>query len=94
MLGLNFISGHLQSKQKKKTLGILKKILNNFHSAVFNGSISKICGKIRADLSLKGLIIGLYDLIIAATALHHNYILVTNNVKEFSRVDNLVIQDW
>jgi tRNA(fMet)-specific endonuclease VapC len=38
--------------------------------------------------------IGPYDLQIAAIALIHNLILVTHNIKEFSRVEGLRFEDW
>jgi len=37
-------------------------------------------------------LIGPYDLMIAALA--HNLTLVTHNVREFSRVEGLQIEDW
>lgn len=35
-----------------------------------------------------------YDLQIAAIALANNLILVTHNIREFSRVEGLKIEDW
>jgi len=35
-----------------------------------------------------------YDLLIAATALEHQLTLVTHNVREFRRVEGLVVEDW
>ena len=51
-------------------------------------------GLIRADLQRKGLLIGQMDMLIAAHARANNYVLVTNNVREFSRVDRLIVEDW
>jgi len=34
------------------------------------------------------------DLLIGATALAHDLILVSHNVREFSRVANLKLEDW
>lgn len=50
--------------------------------------------RIRADLERAGKPIGPHDLIIAATALAHGAILVTNNVREFARVPALTIENW
>lgn len=55
---------------------------------------ARICGNIRADLGRKGQPIGSYDLLIAAQAINRNLIVVTNNVKEFRRIDNLSIENW
>jgi tRNA(fMet)-specific endonuclease VapC len=51
-------------------------------------------GFIRADLESKGQLIGNNDLWIAAHALCGNFILVTNNEKEFRRVRGLRVQNW
>lgn len=51
-------------------------------------------GKIRAELERGGNIIGSNDLLIAATVLSRNGILVTNNIKEFSRIEDLMLEDW
>jgi len=51
-------------------------------------------GEIRADLERKGQVIGAYDLMIAAHARSRGLILVTNNEKEFQRVQGLIIQNW
>jgi len=51
-------------------------------------------GKIRADLEKKGTPIGPLDMMIAGHAQSHGYTVVTNNVKEFSRVMDLKIENW
>lgn len=50
--------------------------------------------RIRSDLEQKGQTIGLGDLFIAAHARSLDLILVTNNVREFSRVDGLKVENW
>lgn len=51
-------------------------------------------GALRASLSAAGRPIGPNDLLIAATALVHNLTLVTHNLREFSRVTGLKVEDW
>jgi len=51
-------------------------------------------GVLRDELDRAGAPIGPNDLLIAATARAHNAILVTHNVREFSRVAELRIEDW
>jgi len=51
-------------------------------------------GKLRTNLEKKGSIIGANDMWIAAHALALNLTLITNNTKEFSRVDGLSIENW
>ncbi len=50
--------------------------------------------EIRADLRKKGQIIGSHDMLIAAHARSLNAIIVTNNVKDFSRVKRLQLENW
>jgi len=51
-------------------------------------------GQIRAALAKKGRIIGSNDLWIAAHARANGLVLVTNNVREFARIDGLEVQNW
>lgn len=51
-------------------------------------------GKIRADLEKTGKPIGVFDMMIAAHTLSLQATLVTNNQKEFSRIDGLKIENW
>ena len=51
-------------------------------------------GRIRADLEKKGTPIGSLDMLIAASALSNNSVLVTNNDKEFRRIPELKVQNW
>ena len=49
---------------------------------------------IRTDLESKGMSISEADLWIAATVRALNGTIITNNVREFSRVPNLLVVDW
>lgn len=51
-------------------------------------------GRIRAELKGKGTPIGANDLLIAAHAKSRGLILVTNNTREFERVEGLELEDW
>jgi tRNA(fMet)-specific endonuclease VapC len=50
--------------------------------------------EIRYDLEKKGQVIGPLDMLIAAHALSNDIVLVTNNEKEFQRVNHLRIENW
>lgn len=60
----------------------------------FSDNAAVLYGGIRADLERKGQIIGAYDLLIAAHALSEEVTLVTNNIKEFSRIPELSLINW
>lgn len=51
-------------------------------------------GDIRAALEKKGKTIGPRDTLIAAHAFSRQLVLVTNNEKEFRRVDQLKVENW
>jgi len=73
--------------------------LNEFCSSIpniisFDGVAANYAAKIRYQLKEKGTPIGPYDVQIAAIAMSQNLILVTNNQKEFDRVDGLTIENW
>lgn len=51
-------------------------------------------GKIRAELERNGTPIGPMDMLIAGHARSEGLILVTNNTREFNRVEDLEIEDW
>ncbi len=51
-------------------------------------------GKWKAILKKAGRQIGPIDLLLAGQALSNNLILVTNNTREFCRVEDLLLEDW
>lgn len=51
-------------------------------------------GSIRAELEARGETIGNNDLWIAAHARSEHFVLVTNNEREFRRIDDLEIENW
>ena len=50
--------------------------------------------KIRHHLVTTGLKIDTFDLLIGATAVQNDYILITHNRKHFCRIPQLEIEDW
>jgi tRNA(fMet)-specific endonuclease VapC len=51
-------------------------------------------GKVKKELKEKKCPIGPFDMLIEAHARSLNMTLVTNNTKEFERIDGLEIEDW
>lgn len=60
----------------------------------FDHSAALEYGIIRSSLEKKGTPIGSLDMLIAAHAKSMDFIVVTNNEKEFSRVAGLRIENW
>ena len=66
--------------------------LAHFSTLPVDEETCEIFGQVKARLELDGQPIGDFDTMIAATALQHNLILLTNNIKHFERVDGLSIE--
>jgi tRNA(fMet)-specific endonuclease VapC len=60
----------------------------------FDAEAAAHYGDIRASLERKGTPIGPLDLLIAAHARSRGLTLVTNNEREFTRVDGLKLENW
>ena len=60
----------------------------------FDQPATEASGTIRAALEQHGTPIGANDLLIGATAVAHQLILVTHNTREFGRVPGLTVEDW
>ena len=72
----------------------LSMLLANMEILDFDVDAADCYGKIRAGLEKKGTPIGPLDMMIAGHAQSLGYTVVTNNVKEFSRVAALKIENW
>ncbi len=60
----------------------------------FQASAAEEYGKVRAELECKGMSMEPMDLLIAGHARSEGLILVTNNTREFCRLEGLVVEDW
>jgi tRNA(fMet)-specific endonuclease VapC len=71
----------------------IERTLAPFRSLPFDDAAARRYAEIRDALESRGEVIGPNDLLIAAIALTHGLILVTNN-REFNRVPGLNSEDW
>lgn len=60
----------------------------------FDRKTAKTYGQLRADLERAGQPLSGTDLMIASIALTYNLTLVTGNIKHFTRVKGLRVEDW
>jgi tRNA(fMet)-specific endonuclease VapC len=79
---------------KLRLRAITENMLKLLPKLAVNSPEIALAANIRADLKSRGLPIGPYDLLIAATALANNMVIVTHNTREFSRVEGLQVEDW
>jgi tRNA(fMet)-specific endonuclease VapC len=82
------------SKQIEKNRTALLKFISVFNILDFTEFDGIEYGKLKSKLKRRGEIIGPIDMLLAAQALSNKMIFVTNNVKEFERVEGLKIEDW
>ena len=83
-----------QKRNSKKLTAIVEAFIGNFVVYDFDKEASYHYAEIRNVLEKKGLIIGSNDLFIASHAKSLDAVLVTNNTKEFERVEGLEVEDW
>ncbi len=86
--------GVSKSKAREKNQQALIDFATPFDIIEFNDGDAEVFGIIRADLEKRGLVIGPYDMQIAAQAITRNLTLVTNNTAEFARIPNLKLENW
>lgn len=86
--------GAQKSEYSKKSLSALQELTHLIPPLSMPINAAKYYGEIRSQLASQGNIIGGNDLWIASHTLASELILVTNNEKEFSRVNHLKIENW
>lgn len=91
---LELVYGACKSERHAENLAVIEQLRGIIPVQPLDDSVAKHYGLLRTALERRGSPIGPYDLIIAAHALSRGLTLVTNNVKEFSRVDGLRLENW
>lgn len=86
--------GAFRSNDVPGNLRLIEEFLADVETIPFDDESAHAFGLLKSNLQRKGMVIGPYDLQIAAVALVHGLTLVTGNVGEFSRVDGLTIENW
>ncbi len=84
-----------KSKNKNTNQNALDEFLLALTIFPFHGKRLVTCyGEIRTLLESKGETIGPLDTLIAAHALSLDLTIISNNIKEFSRIPNLKCENW
>lgn len=74
--------------------GVFLAFLRDVNVLPLNKSIMQQFARVRGELRAKGNLIGDFDLLIAATAIHHHLTLVTRNTTHFQRIPNLSLYQF
>lgn len=87
------VFGAEYSANPQKNLTIIEEFVDNITILPVFDAIYKY-GKEKARLRKSGLIISDFDLLIGCTATENNLIMVTENEREFERIQGLRIENW
>ena len=88
------ICGAEKSEQVEKNLATLDGFAARLEVLPFDKQASRQFGQVKAELELQGQKIGSYDTMIAGHARSQGLIVVTNNMREFKRVEGLRVVNW
>ena len=83
-----------KSARSRRNHRLLDVLINEMPCRDFDSKAASIYGKIRAALEKRGHPIGPNDMLIAAHALSLDLVLVSDNIREFSRVRGLQLENW
>lgn len=86
--------GAEKSQSRERALAVIAQLEATMQIASLAETAGEHYGQIRAALQRRGELIGNNDLWLAAHARAEGWILVTNNEREFVRVDGLQVENW
>jgi predicted nucleic acid-binding protein len=86
--------GAYKSQRVASNLAKIKALESAIEIIPLGKEVVEVFGMYKAKLERSGNPLDDFDLILAASALAHNLILVTNNIKHFRRFEGLKIADW
>ena len=87
------VFGAENSTNSSKNHEIIEEFANNITILPIIDSITRY-GKEKARLRKSGTMISDFDLLIGCTAIEHDLIMVTENIKEFSRISGITLENW
>lgn len=83
-----------KSSERERNRVAMAMFLSPIAVLEFDACAAEEYGRVRAELEKKGTPIGPMDTLIAAHARAEGLCLVTNNAREFERVEDLQVEDW
>lgn len=85
--------GLAKAEDKRRKLDDIREVQHLFRIIPAYSSFKEY-GEIRYLLEHTGQRVDQFDLLIGATALHHDLTLVTSNLKHFERMQGIKIENW
>ncbi len=88
------VFGARKSAHVEKNLAVARRVGELFPIIDVTPAVMDTFGDLKAGLQKRGNPLDDMDLIIAATAMNHGLVLVTNNQKHFKRIVGLDLENW
>ncbi|MHC5745028.1 MAG: PIN domain-containing protein [Nostoc sp.] len=86
--------GAYNSNRVSENLGNAEEFIQNLPVLPLTDPALRKYGELKAELRRIGQTIAEFDLLIASVAIAENYTLVTNNIRHYSRISNLQLENW
>lgn len=91
---MELVFGAEKSADPPRNLRVIEGFFARIEVLAFDAEAARHAGEIRAQLARRGTPIGPYDQMIAGHARARGLVVVTNNLREFQRVDGLRCTNW
>ena len=91
---LELVYGAWKSQHAEANLARIEQLRTIIPALALDVNVGEHYGRIRRQLEKRGSPVGAYDLLIAAHASSLGLVLVTNNVREFARIQGLRVENW
>lgn len=91
---MELVYGAEHSARPQDNLAVAEGLAARLTVLDYDAAAATHTGQIRAELAQRGTPIGPYDQMIAGHARSQGLVVVTNNTREFVRVDGLRCEDW
>lgn len=82
------------ARHKKKKVKDPENFLGAFPVLHFTSDTLPFYARLKADLRVKGALIGELDMLIASIALEHGAVFITSNLRDFMRIKGLKLESW
>jgi predicted nucleic acid-binding protein len=86
--------GAYKSQRVMSNLGKIKSIEDAIEIVPLGRESAEVFAMLKTNLEKSGTPLDYFDLILAACALVHDFVLVTNNLKHFERIEGLRLANW
>lgn len=86
--------GAYNSSSVQQNLSNIQTLSQKLSMRSFNDEAADHFGRVKSDLKKRGEILSDADIMIVSIAFANNFTLVTNNLKHFARIHNLVTENW